>query len=188
MATEELKRKLAALRGPRKKPAKITGKLPVKKASPLTKQLATLRKSRPKALSVPKKDINAETNARLLDLANKIDAFSKNFEHNIAVLAESGRPMPDFRKLSMGIQGQIDEIKAGGGGRPISNEVPTGTVNGTNKTFTLANTPVPVASLKVFVNGQRMKAGGEDFTLTSNSIAFVSAPPGTSILLADYDY
>jgi len=57
----------------------------------------------------------------------------------------------------------------------IVREVPSGTVNGSNVTFTLAATPV-TGKEEVFLNGLLQEGGGEDYTLTTNSIAFVTAP------------
>lgn len=67
-------------------------------------------------------------------------------------------------------------------------EVPSGTVNSSNVTFTLAHTPNPAASLKLFKNGDRLKAGGNDYTLATATITFVSAPKTGDTLLADYRY
>ena len=112
--------------------------------------------------------------------------------------------LQDENRLSISaihkLEETLDELKnrpvggrVGGGfskmamdGHIIDDEVPAGSVNGSNVTFTLANIPNPPSSLKLFVNGQRMKAGGEDFTLSSGTITFITAPPTTSILLADY--
>lgn len=70
------------------------------------------------------------------------------------------------------------------------NEVPTGTVNGSNDTFTLANTPTS-GTVRLYVNGQRLKVGsGNDYTISSATITFESgAIPATGdVLLADYHY
>ena len=69
-------------------------------------------------------------------------------------------------------------------------EAPSGTINGSNDTFTLAQTPSPAGSLELFKNGQLMQAGGADYTLTTNSIVFVSgAIPATGdVLFAFYRY
>lgn len=67
----------------------------------------------------------------------------------------------------------------------IDDETPSGTVNGTNQIFTLANVPVPTNSLKVFVNGQRLRIT-EDYTLSGGTITFNTAPPTTSVILCDY--
>jgi len=89
---------------------------------------------------------------------------------------------------------KIDDKPMGGGGgfsyihmdrHIIDDETPSGTVNGTNKAFVLANTPNPSASLKVFVNGQKMTLT-EDYTFSGRTITFVTAPPTTSVVRVDY--
>lgn len=54
------------------------------------------------------------------------------------------------------------------------NEVPSGTINGSNDTFTLAAAPSPAGSLQLFKNGQLMIAGGADYTLTTDTVVFVT--------------
>lgn len=71
-----------------------------------------------------------------------------------------------------------------GGDNFIDNETPAGTINGSNVTFTLANTPES-GSVKVFLNGMRQTLT-EDYTISGATITFVSAPPSGSILRADY--
>ena len=67
----------------------------------------------------------------------------------------------------------------------VDDEVPAGTINGTNKDFTINNTPSPATSLRVFVNGQKMTLT-EDYTYTNQTITFVTAPPTTSVITVDY--
>ena len=67
----------------------------------------------------------------------------------------------------------------------INDETPTGTVNGTNTDFVLQNSINPPSSLKVFVNGMRMRIT-EDYTLSGRTITFLTAPPTGSIILVDY--
>jgi uncharacterized surface anchored protein len=67
----------------------------------------------------------------------------------------------------------------------IDDETPTGTINGINTVFTIASTPNPSGSLKVYVNGQRMRIT-EDYTVSGRTITFLIAPPTTSIILCDY--
>lgn len=54
----------------------------------------------------------------------------------------------------------------------VFNEVPSGTIDGTNATFTLAHTPV-AGTLLLFVNGLLMNEGG-DYTLSTNTITFAA--------------
>jgi hypothetical protein len=57
----------------------------------------------------------------------------------------------------------------------VDNETPSGTVNGSNVTFTLANAPSPAASLQLFVNGLLQESGsGNDYTLSSATITFLT--------------
>jgi hypothetical protein len=59
-------------------------------------------------------------------------------------------------------------------------ETPSGTIDGSNAVFTLAHTPSPAASLKLFKNGQLMIAGGADYTLATATATYVSgAKPQT---------
>ena len=67
-------------------------------------------------------------------------------------------------------------------------EVPSGLINGSNTTYTLANTPVS-GSVKLFLNGVRLYAGaGNDYTISGTTITMASAPDTGSTLLADYRY
>lgn len=133
----------------------------------------------------PGNDANVKSIRREFEeLSSKVNAFGENFEHNIDIVSQTQRSMPDFRKLAMGLRGDIDANKATVG-TFVDDETPTGTVNSSNKVFTLSNTP-KTNSLKVFVNGQRVKGGGEDYTLSGVTITFVTAPPTTSILTVDY--
>ncbi len=116
------------------------------------------------------------------------------------VLSQIKFPETPEKVLGMeDIEGLIDKIeevklakRVGGGfskihmdGHIIDDETPTGTVNSSNKIFTVAKAPNPTGSLKVFVNGMRMKIT-EDYTLSGITITFTTAPPTGSILLVDY--
>jgi len=71
-------------------------------------------------------------------------------------------------------------------GGMLCNEVPSGLVNGSNTTYTLANTPV-TDSLTVFLNGLMQEpGGGNDYTLATATITFATAPESGDILLANY--
>ena len=73
-------------------------------------------------------------------------------------------------------------------GSIADNETPSGTINGSNTIFTLANTPSPTGSLQVFLNGAYQTPGGEDYTLSGVTITFVNAPLSGSILRVFYRY
>lgn len=69
----------------------------------------------------------------------------------------------------------------------IKNEVPGGSVNGSNTAFTVASaTAMATGTLDVYKNGVRMKGGGADFTQTSTGFTMVTAPATGTVLLCDY--
>lgn len=81
----------------------------------------------------------------------------------------------------------ITAAKLGTGARRIVRETPSGLVNGSNDTFTLANTPAS-GKEEVFLNGILQEPGGEDYTITTNSIVFVSAPLTGDRIRVNYMY
>ena len=63
--------------------------------------------------------------------------------------------------------------------------IPTGTVNGVNKIFTLPGTPTGVAL--VFLNGLlQSPGGGNDYTISGAIITFNTAPLTNDVVLAVY--
>jgi hypothetical protein len=68
-------------------------------------------------------------------------------------------------------------------------ETPTGTIDGSNAVFTIANTPV-TGSEHVYVNGVLQEGGGADYTLSTATITFVAGaiPPTGSRLRVTYLY
>lgn len=70
----------------------------------------------------------------------------------------------------------------------VDNEAPSGTIDGSNDTFTLANNPT-AGSVHLYYNGQRLKPGaGNDYTISSNTITWIRStmPIAGDAILADY--
>jgi len=66
------------------------------------------------------------------------------------------------------------------------NETPTGTINGANTNFTLANTPTSGTEM-IYLNGLLQEPGaGNDYTITGSGITFTEAPETNDIILASY--
>jgi len=66
-------------------------------------------------------------------------------------------------------------------------ETPSGTINGSNTTFTLAHTPTSNTSVLVFLNGVMQTQGaGADYTISTTTITYNTAPPTGSVLTAQY--
>lgn len=86
----------------------------------------------------------------------------------------------------MHVDGSSGSCGSGGSSSPnfVDGELPTGTMDGVNTGFTLANAPSPASSLYLHRNGLLLEAG-TDYTLTGSSIQFLSAAtpqPGDSVL------
>lgn len=67
----------------------------------------------------------------------------------------------------------------------VTRETPTGSVNGANVTFTLANTPIAGTEC-VYLNGLLQEPGGNDYSITTNTITFVTAPATGDRLRVNY--
>lgn len=67
------------------------------------------------------------------------------------------------------------------------NEVPTGSADGVNDTFTLGFSPTPSTSLMLHRNGLMLMQGIDcDYTLSGSTITFATAPRSGSNILATY--
>lgn len=68
----------------------------------------------------------------------------------------------------------------------VVRETPTGTINGSNTTFTLANTPL-VGTEQVFLNGILQEPGaGNDYTISGVTITYLTAPVSGDRLRVSY--
>jgi hypothetical protein len=68
----------------------------------------------------------------------------------------------------------------------VVEEIPSGSLNGSNVTYTLAFTPVS-GKLKLFLNGIRLRSGaGNDYTISTATITMATAPTSNDVLIADY--
>lgn len=67
------------------------------------------------------------------------------------------------------------------------NETPSGSVNGSNTSFTLANTPA-AGSLLLFLGGVLLRGGGEDYSISGTTITMNAAPLTGTVFVAFYRY
>ena len=72
-----------------------------------------------------------------------------------------------------GLNGRVSDLESDSF---ITREIPSGLINGSNVTFTLASTPVS-GSEQVFINGLLQDPGaGNSYTISGSTITFLSAP------------
>lgn len=115
-----------------------------------------------------------------------------------AVIVEEGTTQADTLWISTANDGgtigttaiTFSQLTTGGGGLTNSNfvdkEVPSGTKNGSNPTFTLANTPT-AGSEHLYLNGILQNVGaGNDYTITGGTITMLNIPLASDVLLASY--
>ncbi len=79
--------------------------------------------------------------------------------------------------------------QGGGGGSLVIDETPSGTINGTNVTFTLANSPTSTVLLTLFdsTNGSGIPLlYGVDYTVSDATITMTTAPVTGTTLRAQY--
>jgi hypothetical protein len=67
----------------------------------------------------------------------------------------------------------------------IIQQTPTGTINGSNVSFTLSNTPAIAATVVVYVDGA-IQIQSTDYTLTTNTITFTVAPATGQSIIVQY--
>jgi hypothetical protein len=109
-----------------------------------------------------------------IPVANRV-ATLVDVVNNILYVADPGR-------------GRWVQISGGGGtGTFADAEIPTGNIDGVNKTFNLGNSPTPSDSLELFLNGI-LQSPTQDYTLSGFVITMNSAPTIGSFLIAWYRF
>jgi hypothetical protein len=94
----------------------------------------------------------------------------------------------NLTNLVNGLNSTVNTLSAAGSTAVfVDAQTPAGTINGTNLTFSLANTPAPAASLSLFRNGLVL-AQGIDYTLNGSALTFsgTTVPQTGDILQAFY--
>jgi len=75
----------------------------------------------------------------------------------------------------------------GAPGAVVFNEVPSGSINGSNTSFSLAH--APASGIQLYLNGVLQQPGsGKDYTLSGATITMIAAPNTGDVLLAAYQY
>ncbi len=100
--------------------------------------------------------------------------------HTVFAGPVSGTGAPTFRALV------ASDIPGGSASNFVTSEIPSGTINGINVTFMLANLPLP-GTLALYQEGARLSTG-IDYTLSAVTITFITAPKPGDLLLADYRF
>jgi hypothetical protein len=72
-------------------------------------------------------------------------------------------------------------------GSNLNQGAPSGSINGSNTTFTLSPTPTTSSNVVVYLNGVMQQQGsGNDYTISGATITYLTAPPTGSKMLATW--
>lgn len=114
-------------------------------------------------------------------IENSQNAAINRIEDNLGLNAEGSQPTVDDRLAAIESTNLINFV---------SNEIPSGTINGINAVFTLANAPIAGSDM-VYRNGLRQTRGAtEDYQVGGDQITFNagSIPQIGNKLRVDYRY
>jgi len=116
---------------------------------------------------------NSNSITSLTGMVNTLNAQVSNLSNTVATLTSTVNTLSNGQSANSAVF--------------VDSETPSGTANGVNATFTLANTPSPSSSLELYRNGI-LQMPGIDYTLSGNSITFLShsLPQANDILQAFY--
>ncbi len=130
--------------------------------------------------------LDSFTNPGAADTMAAVPHHQQHADANDAIEALEAKVGITNSAVTSSLDYRVRALEASAGHTHVSGETPSGTVNGSNAVFTLANSPSPAASLMLFLNGLLQNPGGNDFTLSAGTITFALAPPTGSVLLAHY--
>jgi len=137
-------------------------------------------------ISKPKDGKNAKE-LNINDIVNKVVSKIKSLKDDNRVSYNNLKDVPQIYRKDTALGGISNTTIANDLGLNfVDDEIPSGTLNGTNKDFTIKETPIN-GSLKVYRDGQRLKVT-EDYTLSGKTISLIFAPVSDQILLVDYRY
>lgn len=126
------------------------------------------------------------------EVRDKLESLKKGKKLSVNAIEELAGIIEDlYSKLEK--QGKELSEKSSSTGRAsgrvyrfIDDETPTGTINGSNQTFTLVKTPIS-GSLKVYLGGIRLRVS-QDYTFSHRTLTMTIAPQVGEVFLVDYRY
>lgn len=101
----------------------------------------------------------------------------------------TGSTLGGIESITCGANSAVTTISTSGvpsctsTGATFNQGAPTGTINGSNTSFTLSPTPSAAADVNCFLNGMQQQQGaGDDYTISGGTITYLTAPPTGSKL------
>jgi len=133
------------------------------------------------------------TDARIASIESQLAVLSLTSTQqgsSLTTLGSSLLAVSSSLDVLVGRLNLLEQGSSGGIGSNLAMNIsPVGTIDGSNRVFTLPNTPSPVSSLMLFLNGQLLSAGLDgDFTLQGAMLTLAEAPVIDDVILALYSY
>jgi uncharacterized protein YoxC len=122
------------------------------------------------------------------NLTTTVNGMSLTVTSNSTALAGLNTTVTGLSSTVSGLVSTVNTLSSGSTTVAfVDAQTPSGTLDGTNVNFTLANAPSPAGSLELYRNGV-LQTAGVDFTLSGSAITFASnsVPQPTDILEAYY--
>ena len=116
--------------------------------------------------------------------ASEISGDATTSGSNALTLATVNSNVGSFTSANITVNAKGLITAASSGTAPAQNQgAPTGSINGSNVTFTLSPTPSASANVNCFENGLQQRQGaGNDYTISGATITYLTAPPtGTTL-------
>lgn len=107
--------------------------------------------------------------------------LKQKMEEAIKIRTQSHKIMPQWRKLSMGIQGQLDDFKTNVNRAP---EDLSSQCDGSTTTFTVSKNIESI--LWVYLDGTMLAVGNEITAVSGKNITLSFAPSSGETLLVNY--
>lgn len=132
----------------------------------------------------------SDTASMLTNYRHWLAGYATTTEVNTALAGKAGilhtHTTSDITGFNTAVDARITTALAAAEKTFYIRETPSGTVNGTNAVFTLANTPVS-GSEQVFLNGLLQEPGsGNDYQISGGTITFNAAPPSGARIRVSY--
>jgi uncharacterized phage infection (PIP) family protein YhgE len=128
------------------------------------------------------------TNTTMSGLTSTVNGIASTQATQGSTLTTVGNTVTTLNNTVTSLSAQLDALTAGSTTAQFTDgETPSGTMDGSNGTFTLAAAPGPPTSLQLYRNGLE-QANGTDFTISGNTITFLNGnvPRSTDIVQAFY--
>lgn len=126
------------------------------------------------------KKLDAQVKTNTDAIAGKIDKTSINTDGTFTTVSDVD--VPSTQAVKTYLAGQVADNAVGF----VDYEVPAGTIDGTNATFTLAGVANPPESVHIYINGLRTPVSSVTPGASNTTVVLAAAPSTGDVIASDY--